>query len=401
MANAILKTDFKNGDKLYDHDLNNNFKAIEAALGAMNKIVWQDSSTGTAVLLFKGNGQAIEDRELADGQLLYNINTGETYIDTYVDGVLKRINTGSGNVVAIQAEEPTNEATTLWIEDETIDTLASELTDNHTNSDVLGYKASFLNDKLIHVGTSVDEDYRVNVLFSKELYNPTTITNGIGISDTNGATYVDNNLFTTDYIDISGASDICWYGSANASGVGLWGAFYNSSKQYVSGITTSNNTIAVPDNAKYARLSMRKTYTNSASIQKGISIITPSINVDNEEIYKQGQNEVYSTSERIIGTWIDGKPLYRKVIDCGALPNNATKAINHNVTNVNYMVKVEGTAWNPTIKNAFPLNLSRPSSPTGAIGLWYDETQIKIETATDRSAWTKTYVILEYTKTTD
>jgi hypothetical protein len=143
------------------------------------------------------------------------------------------------------------------------------------------------NDKLVHVGTSVDEDYRVNVLFSKELYNSATITNGIGISDTNGATYVDNNLFTTDYIDISGASDICWYGSANASGKGLWGAFYDSSKQYVSGITTTNNTFAVPDNAKYVRLSMRKTYTNSASIQKGTSIIIPSINVDNEEVYSK------------------------------------------------------------------------------------------------------------------
>jgi hypothetical protein len=183
MANAILKTDFKNGDKLYDHELNNNFKAIEAALGAMNKIVWQDSSTGTAVLLFKGNAQAIADRELADGQLLYNINTGETYIDTYVDGVLKRINTGSGNVVAIQAEEPTNEATTLWIEDETIDTLASELTDNHTNSDVLGYKASFLNDKLVHVGASVDEDYRVNVLKSKNLIGLGIQLNGFVSTD--------------------------------------------------------------------------------------------------------------------------------------------------------------------------------------------------------------------------
>jgi hypothetical protein len=34
----------------------------------------------------------------------------------------------------------------------------------------------------------------------------------------------------------------------------------------------------------------------------------------------------YSTSEVATGeTWIDGKPIYRKIIDCGALPNATTK----------------------------------------------------------------------------
>lgn len=159
---------------------------------------------------------------------------------------------------------------------------------SHGTDIKLGYAQSFLNEHIINVSNEVDENYKVNVLFSKELYNSATITNGVGISDTNGKTYVDSNLFSTDYTDISGASDICWYGSANQNGVGIWGAFYNSSKQYVSGITTSNNTISVPDNAKYVRLSMIKIYTNSASIQKGTSIITPSINVDNEEIYNKG-----------------------------------------------------------------------------------------------------------------
>ena len=127
MANVSLKTDFQNGDKLYDYELNNNFRAIKAALEAMNKITWQDNEEGVGVSAYKGNTEAIEARELIDGQLLYNTETGETYIDTYVDAALSRINTGSGNVVAIQPTEPTNEAVKLWIEEDTLDTLGTEV----------------------------------------------------------------------------------------------------------------------------------------------------------------------------------------------------------------------------------------------------------------------------------
>ena len=34
----------------------------------------------------------------------------------------------------------------------------------------------------------------------------------------------------------------------------------------------------------------------------------------NEEAMKEIAKEVYSTEEQVVGTWIDGKPIYRKVI---------------------------------------------------------------------------------------
>ena len=34
--------------------------------------------------------------------------------------------------------------------------------------------------------------------------------------------------------------------------------------------------------------------------------------------------EVYSTNETVIGTWIDGKPLYRKVIENVAVPSGSS-----------------------------------------------------------------------------
>lgn len=35
----------------------------------------------------------------------------------------------------------------------------------------------------------------------------------------------------------------------------------------------------------------------------------------------------YSTEEQVVGTWIDGKPIYQKVISTTDLPNNSTKTI--------------------------------------------------------------------------
>ena len=126
MANVDLKTNFKNGDKLYDYELNNNFKAIKAALEAMNKIVWQNDDNASLVM-FAGTTEQITNRELIEGQLLYNTQTGETYIDAMVDTELKRISTGGGTSIQIGGIDPTNPATKLWVEDDMLDNIGSEI----------------------------------------------------------------------------------------------------------------------------------------------------------------------------------------------------------------------------------------------------------------------------------
>ena len=35
-----------------------------------------------------------------------------------------------------------------------------------------------------------------------------------------------------------------------------------------------------------------------------------------------GSENVYSTEETVIGTWIDGKPIYRRVIEAAAINGN-------------------------------------------------------------------------------
>lgn len=106
----------------------------------------------------------------------------------------------------------------------------------------------------------------------------------------------------------------------------------------------------------------------------------------------------YSTTEQKTGgTWIDGKPIYRKVVYCGALPNNTVKTVAHNIANIKWVVKYNGMASDG---NEW-LQLPASYYSTSAIGLSADSTNISLRPYSNRTSYTTTLVTIEYTKTTD
>ncbi|MCI7633894.1 MAG: tail fiber protein [Mollicutes bacterium] len=108
----------------------------------------------------------------------------------------------------------------------------------------------------------------------------------------------------------------------------------------------------------------------------------------------------YSTNEINTGKkWIDGKPIYRKVISCGALPNSTTKIVNHNISDIDNS-RMYGFAVRTSDKREFPLPFSSADG-NGNIQLDLTSTYIQITSNIDRSSFNTSYVILEYTKTTD
>ncbi len=109
-------------------------------------------------------------------------------------------------------------------------------------------------------------------------------------------------------------------------------------------------------------------------------------------------------SEAIVGTWIDMKPIYRRVVDFGALPNAGQKKVAHNISNMEWLVNAYAVSMRTNQDNThtwFPINQARPDVVENSIGLWVEDTEIAIQTGIDRSTSDETYVILEYTKTTD
>lgn len=108
----------------------------------------------------------------------------------------------------------------------------------------------------------------------------------------------------------------------------------------------------------------------------------------------------YDTNEREVGCWTDGKPLYQKTIDCGALPNNTTKNVNHNVSDVETIFIVNAFGINSS-KESYPIPFAHRSTTGNQIQISVDSTKITL--GTGGSLWTSLngFVTIRYTKTTD
>lgn len=120
--------------------------------------------------------------------------------------------------------------------------------------------------------------------------------------------------------------------------------------------------------------------------------------VNNNANILQGET-TYSLSETDTGKiWIDGKPIYRKVINCGALPNNSIKNVTHNITNLSNVIFANGISYSSTTGNYFPIPYSADSLQA-QVKMWVTNTDVSLQTLSDRSNYTTTYIILEYTKT--
>ena len=131
----------------------------------------------------------------------------------------------------------------------------------------------------------------------------------------------------------------------------------------------------------------------------------PSIRLVKEELIPSGiiKNNIYSSEETIVGTWIDGKPIYRKVIDFGALPNNTTKTYDTGDLKIDTFTEpIRGTTESATgFCSGVPFVHIGNNSYGVSINYNKNTNKISVQTGYDRSVQIKTYVILEYTKTTD
>ena len=102
---------------------------------------------------------------------------------------------------------------------------------------------------------------------------------------------------------------------------------------------------------------------------------------------------LYTEEERLTGyQWINEKRIYRKTIDCGALPNATSTTINLGIINLDEIISIRGIAKSTASFIPLPYPAANP------IEVFCSGTQITITAGTDRSAFTESYVIIEYTK---
>ena len=116
------------------------------------------------------------------------------------------------------------------------------------------------------------------------------------------------------------------------------------------------------------------------------------------DLLLQTISDYYTTSEKRIGRWIDGKPLYRKVIDIGNLPNATTKTVNTGLASNVIVTKMQGLCYGSGV--VFPLPYVSVGGLNTCIAIWLSNNYgtLNIQTGYDRSAL-KGYVTIEYAVT--
>lgn len=121
------------------------------------------------------------------------------------------------------------------------------------------------------------------------------------------------------------------------------------------------------------------------------------------------KKEVYSTDEQVVGTWIDGKPLYRKVVQFTSPANTYTfTQVATGITNADYAFIENGAIKNTAEGWSIQINSARGTSDNGmmnfAVAAWVrlqpNATNFAVSVASglnNQPMW----VSVLYTKTTD
>ncbi len=102
----------------------------------------------------------------------------------------------------------------------------------------------------------------------------------------------------------------------------------------------------------------------------------------------------FSTDEKPVGQWRDGKILWAKSIDCGTLPDTSSKTVDTGLSGVSvYFWLGMATKTNTSLPLPFP-------ETGGQINAYFNSPNLLITTSNNRTSYNG-YITLFYTKTTD
>lgn len=288
-----------------------------------------------------------------------------------------------------------------------------QIVDGYSNSTTDSYSANYQNEHNIIVNpTTPITNERVWFAKGKNLFDKNNNIVTPGYLDANG------NVVTTDatlsyqnyYIKVK--PNTKYTISSNTSTIYRI-AEYNSSYSFIQRVyNTGENTsytITTSSNTQYIKMAgTLTTVLNSVQIEEGSTAttyenyVTPSINVNGDEIYNQNISN-YSTTEQKVGTWIDGKPLYRKVIESTTFTTNfypVSSNIKQFINQYGYVQRKDYTSiWQPIpsrIGNAMSISFLASTQDGGVQIDWGSSWQNDYA-----NLFNKIVLIVEYTKTTD
>ena len=203
---------------------------------------------------------------------------------------------------------------------------------------------------------------------------------------------------TSDLLNNSGfidkeVNDLTYYTlSSNLSSVATSGN-YNDLSNKPSIPTVNDATLTIQQNG-----TTLETFTANDSSNKTVNITTPTKTSDltNDSGFITNNYDVYSTTETRIGTWINGKPIYRQVIET-TTPSTSSVATLGTVSNLGIVVKLYGLLT--ASGQQLPLNFIYNTSDIHSLYTESNKIMCKINHNSYLSK--PCFIVIEYTKTTD
>lgn len=110
------------------------------------------------------------------------------------------------------------------------------------------------------------------------------------------------------------------------------------------------------------------------------------------------ENDNYSTTEEIIGSWLN-KPLYRKVLQITPTEQNTT--YNHGISNLDKVIKVGGTYKRKNQNQRGDLPMLYTNWQIWIYDFLPTNFRLNISTNQWNAGFEYIYIYIEYTKTSD
>ena len=114
-----------------------------------------------------------------------------------------------------------------------------------------------------------------------------------------------------------------------------------------------------------------------------------------------GATEVYSTNETAIGTWIDGKTIYRKCIVNNGSGSGTAITLSVDLSNVDRIIEFHGTG---IFDSLYELNINYSYSSFNFCvyrSLSDNTLYLVFDTSATPKSLTKAFVFMDYTKKTE
>ena len=217
------------------------------------------------------------------------------------------------------------------------------------------------------------------------------------------------NIWVSDYIPVRPNTQYLM--SSNGSGVYVRSFFYTANKDFIT-TQAANLSFTTSSSTYYVRLQFdRSTYSTKLQLEQNSSVTTYEAYIEpkyyvlnNNNVYEElninNEKEIYSTGETIVGTWIDGKPIYRKVIKgtTGSTSGQDTALFNVSslALNLDKLIKLDGMVYGTESISA---NYYYASNNYGC--LYYNATNKNVYCKQTKYLNVEIIVHIEYTKTTD